>query len=150
MSTEENKEIIRRWIEVWNTGELGPLEELIAPDFVYHNASVTLRPESGSEWYRAHIAGVRGEFPDFHVTAEDLLADGDKVIGRWSWGGTHQGKAETPWGAIATAAGKKVTSTTITITRLANGRIAEEWWQLDRLGYLQQLGAIPTPAPVTT
>jgi predicted ester cyclase len=143
MSVEQNKAIIRRWIDVWNTGELEPLEEIIAPDYVRHGEGTTLRPESGPEWYKQQIAGARRAMPDFHVTTEDLIAEGDRVVGRWSWGGTREGQATTPWGATVESAGKQVKRTAITITRLADGKIAEEWWQLDRLEEWQQLGAIP-------
>lgn len=148
MSTEENKEIIRHWVDVWNTGNLEPLQELIAPDYVAHFQDRTMRPESGPEWYRQYIAQARTAFPDFHVTTEDLLTDGDKVVGRWAWSGTHLGDEKTPLGAIAPT-GRRIASTTITITRLADGKIAEEWWQEDRLSSLQQLGVIPAPVRET-
>ena len=147
MSIEENKAIVRRWLEAWNTGDVGPLQDLIAPDYVAHFSSRTVRPESAVEWYRQLISGDRFVYPDFHVTTEDLLADGDKVIGRWTWGGTNQGESKTPWGTIVPPTGKKVTSTCITITRIAGGKIAEEWWEIDGLSSLQQRGAIPTAAP---
>lgn len=146
MSTEQNKAIIRRWIEVWNTGELEPLEEIIAPDLVRHVEGTTSRTESGPEWYKQHIAGARTAMPDFHVTTEDLIAEGDRVVGRWSWGGTYQIALTTPWGATVESAGKQVKVAAMTITRLADGKIAEEWWLQDRLDQWQQLDAVPTPS----
>jgi C-1 hydroxylase len=147
MSTEENKAIVRRWLEAWNTGELGVLQELISPDFVAHFSSRTVRPESGPEWYRQRIGRVRTEYPDFHVTTEDLLADGDKVVGRWAWAGTSQGEATTPWGTAVPPTGSRVASTAVTITRVSGGRIAEEWWEQDTVGTLQQKGVLQTAAP---
>ena len=150
MSVEENKAIVRRWLEAWNTGELEVLRELIAPNYVHHSSVRTVQPESGPVWYTEFVSEVRTHFPDFHVTAEDLLADGDKVIGRWAWGGTHLVASTTPWGTIVPPTGRKVANTTITITRIADGKIAEEWWESDSLANLQQLGAVPSPSQATT
>jgi C-1 hydroxylase len=147
MSTEENKAIVRRWLEVWNTGDLEPLKDLIAPDYVMHFSSRTVRPESGPEWYAQYVREVLAVYPDFHVTAEDLLADGDKVIGRLAWTGTKLGESKTRWGALVPASGVKVAGTTFTIARLAGGRIAEEWWLIDVLTELQQLGVLPATVP---
>ena len=146
MPQEENKAIIRRLVEVWNTGELGVLKELIAPDYVRHYRSRTTRPESGPEWYRQWVTGTRTEVPDFHIAVEDLLADGDKVVYRATMSGTHGGESRTPWGTTVPPTGKKVTWTVIWIARIAGGKIAEDWLEDDELTYWQQVGAIPSPS----
>jgi predicted ester cyclase len=78
---------------------------------------------------------------------EDMIAEGDQVILRWMWHGTHTGDLLTPMMRLH-ATGKQVTVTGITIFRVASGRVVETWNQSDRLGMYQQLGLIPVPEPV--
>jgi predicted ester cyclase len=87
----------------------------------------------------AHMA-FAAAFPDGHVTTEDLVAEGDKVVERFSFRGTNIG----PFlGAPAT--GKQVITTGVAIFRIANGKIVEHWGENDALGVMQQLGLIPAP-----
>ena len=79
-------------------------------------------------------------FPDLHVTIEDVVAEGDRVVVRTTYTGTHQADLQ---GIPAT--GKTVSESAITIFRLANGKIAEGWLVADNLGLMQQLGVIPAP-----
>jgi predicted ester cyclase len=79
--------------------------------------------------------------PDFRVTIEDLVAEGEKVAVRRTYEGTHRGG---PLLGIP-ATGKRSQFGGISIFRLANGRIAEHWEQLDRLALMQQLGVVPAP-----
>jgi predicted ester cyclase len=81
-------------------------------------------------WYTA--------FPDGHAALEDLIAEGDKVVWRYTFRGTHQGEF---MGVPAT--GKVVTYTGIIISRIAGGKFVEDWESFDALGLMQQLGAIP-------
>ena len=137
----ENKALARRLLEeAFNAGRLDVAEELVASDFVGHDPSL---PEEvrGPAGLKELIAGYRTAFPDIHVTIEDQIADGDRVVTRWSAKGTHQGEL---MGMPAT--GKQATVTGITIDRIADGRIAESWNNWDTLGMMQQLGAIPAPA----
>lgn len=76
--------------------------------------------------------------PDFHVTMEDVIAEGDKVAGRWTAHGTHEDELV---GIPPT--GKEATWTGMTIYRLAGGEIVEAWWSRDMLGLLIQLGVVP-------
>ena len=78
--------------------------------------------------------------PDLHITVEDQVAEGDKVVTRYTTRGTHQG----PFMGIPPT-GKHVTVTGIVITRFANCKEVEEWANADWLGLLQQLGVVPTP-----
>jgi predicted ester cyclase len=80
----------------------------------------------------------RTGFPDIKVTVEDLVAEGEKVVARWTWRGTNQGEFQ---GMSPT--GKQVTGSGISIHRFANGKFAEAWVNFDTLGMLQQLGVIP-------
>ena len=80
-------------------------------------------------------------FPDLQAPVEEMIAEGDKVVVRWAWQGTHQGE----WQGI-TATGKQCQIEGITIYSLASGRIVNDRFQVHGLGLLQQLGAIPTPS----
>jgi steroid delta-isomerase-like uncharacterized protein len=142
MSTEENKATVRRYFEeVLNQGNLALVDELNAPNWVYHDPVVpdvrTL--EDYTQWFTA----IRSAFPDFHVTIEDLIAEGDQVVVRYTWRGTNTGDFVTPMPIPAT--GKQVTATGMSIVRFAGGKGVEVWNQTDSLGLFQQLGVIPAP-----
>jgi len=137
----ENKALARRLLEeAFNAGRLEVTDEIVASDFVGHDPAL---PEEvrGPGGLRELIDGYRAAFPDIHITIEDQIADGDRVVTRWSAKGTHQGVLMG-----MTATGKQATVTGITIDRIAAGRIAESWNNWDTLGLMQQLGAIPAPA----
>jgi predicted ester cyclase len=129
MSTDENKTLVRRLIEeVWNTSTYSELETLAAPSF--------------AESTRQTNQSIRSAFPDHANTIEDIIAEGDKVVVRWTLRGMHQGVLQSPLGPIPPT-GKQVTVTGIHIFRIADGKIAERWAETDMLDALQQLGAIP-------
>src|SRR5215208_5272338 len=94
------------------------------------------RPRAG-EAVHGHVP-LR--FPDLRFTIEDLAAEGDKVIARFTMSATHRGEL---WGIPLT--GKQLTLTAMEIYRIAEGKIDEQWVILDALGMMQQLGAIPEP-----
>ena len=138
MSVEDNKATARRWYEeVFNAGNMDLIHELFAPNFVDHDP---VNPLPGLEGVRQVVGMYRGAFPDLHITVEDQVAEGDKVVTRYTTRGTHQG----PFMGIPPT-GKHITVTGIVITRFANGQEVEEWANADYLGLLQQIGAIPTP-----
>ena len=137
MSTEENKALIRRFYEeVFNKRNLTALADFYAPDHVDH----TLPPglPAGPEGTRQAIATMLEGFPDLRVTIEDMVAEGDKVV---TWFTTH-GTQQRALGSIPPT-GKQVAVSTIEITRVADGKIAEDWGLDDRLGMMQQLGLVP-------
>ena len=139
MSTEENKAIDRRLFEEgWNQGNTAVFDEFIAADYIGHDPG---GPTHGLEGYKQFYAGVRSAFPDLHLTLEDHIAEGDRVVSRWTMTGTHLGELQdgTP------PSGKRMTITGMTITRYASGKLEEDWANYDALGLLQQIGAIPTP-----
>ncbi len=138
MSVEEHKAIQRRVYELFSSGNLAALEEVIAPDAVDHNAQPGMA--TGLEGVRQTLGMFRATFPDLRFTAEDMLAEGDRVAARITATGTHRGEFQ---GLPPT--GKQVTISGIEIVRIANGRVVERWGQFDFLGLLQQLGAIPAP-----
>ena len=144
MSTEENKAIMRRMYDAWNAGDMEALQDFIAPDYVHHRSGTTVQPESGPEFYRQWLTEHSTAFPDHHSKVDDLLADGDKVVSRWTVTGTQRCVESTPLGAIPPS-GKKVAVTGTTIARLAGSKIAKEWFEIDILGLLMQIGAIAAP-----
>jgi steroid delta-isomerase-like uncharacterized protein len=137
----ENKALSRRLLEeAFNKGNLDVIDELLATDFVNHDAALP-GPLVGIDAARASITGYRDAFPDLKITIEEQIADGDLVAMRWSARGTHQGEL---MGMAAT--GKQATVTGITIDKIVGGRIAESWTNWDTLGMMQQLGVVPALA----
>jgi steroid delta-isomerase-like uncharacterized protein len=139
MTEAENKAIARRFNEdVWGKGDEAALEELLAPDFVDHDALPGQTPDlEGHRWV---LAAFRGAFPDLGVTTEDVVAEGEKVVSRWTARGTHRGAL---MGIAPT--GNEVTIEGIDVLRVAGGRIQERWSRTNDLEMMQQLGAVPPP-----
>ncbi len=138
MSTEDNKALIRRFIEeVYIKKNLAALEELIASNHIDHSASAAGSP-AGPEGSKQLTGMMLRAFPDLYVTVEDMVAEGDKVVICMTMRGTQQGAL----GAIPPT-GKQVAVSTIDMVRIEGGKIAEEWGIDDRLGMLQQLGLVP-------
>jgi steroid delta-isomerase-like uncharacterized protein len=139
MSEAENKTIAQRFNEdVWGRGDQAVLEELLDPDFVDHDALPGQAP--GREGHKQILAAFRSAFPDLNVTTEDIVAEGDKVVSRWTARGTHRGEL---LGIAPT--GNGVTIKGIEVLRVAEGRIVERWAQFNDLEMMQQLGVVPPP-----
>ena len=140
MSAEQNKSIVRRWVEEgWNQRNTALIDELYTPNFYQHETG----PETvtSREALKPFVAAYLTAFPDLQFTIEDLIAEGDKVVWRFKATGTNSGSF---MGGPATG---KTASITGTITfRLEDSRIAEAWLNLDVLGMLQQMGIIPAMA----
>jgi steroid delta-isomerase-like uncharacterized protein len=137
MSTEANKRLIRRYTdELWNRGDLATADAIMAAGFVDHIPAPGQEP--GREGYKRFVAYFRTAFPDIQFTIEDLMAEGDRVMLRWSSQGSH--KAEL---AGIPATGKTVTITGIDIFQIAAGQITERWGERNMLSLMQQLGVIP-------
>lgn len=138
MSAQENKAIIYYGFdEAFNKGNLDILDEIFAPNCVGYDPT---QPEEvrGPKSVKQIINGFRTAFPDIHVTIEDQIAEGDKVVSHWTIRGTHQGDF-----AGMPPTGKQVTVTAIVIDRFCDGKIIEYWAYRNDLGMLQQLGIIP-------
>jgi steroid delta-isomerase-like uncharacterized protein len=136
--SEGNKNIVRRLVdEVWNKGNLSVADELFAPTYAHHDPST---PDVGrgpeSEKKRATL--YRTAFPDFRLTIEDLMAEGETVVARWSCRGTHKGDLS----GIAPT-GKQFTISGLSYVRFAGGKMVEGWINWDALGLMQQLGVVP-------
>lgn len=136
MSVEENKAIFRRIVEEgFNKGNLAIVDELVATNHVNHTDNV-----HGPEEYKQFITMYRTAFPDLHMTIEDQIAEGDKVVNRWTSRGTHKGDL---MGIPPT--GKQITVMGMYVARIIGGKIVEEWGNFDALGMMQQLGVVPPP-----
>ena len=136
--SEDAKRISRHLIEeVYNNGRLDLVDELIAPGYVGHDPSLP-RDTTGQAAEREIAAGYRAAFPDLVVTIEDQIAEGERVVTRWTARGTHTGDL---WGIPGT--GKEVTVTGTSIDRIKDDRIVESWSNWDALGLMQQLGVVP-------
>lgn len=137
--SEENKALIRRYYEeAWNKGNLAVLDEVVSPDYVDHNLPPELPPNRAG--LKQLMAMYQAAFPDTVMTIEDQIAEGDRVVTRWTARGTHKGDL---MGVPAT--GKAVTVTGIDISRIAGGQEVEHWGQFDLMGLMQQLGVVPPP-----
>ena len=135
--TEDNKALNRRFVEeVINQGNTDAIDELIDPGVVDHAAPPGF--PTGREGAKQFAAMMRSAFPDLHLTIEDMIAEGDKVVMRSTWSGTHEGEF---MGIPAT--GRRVTVSAIDISRVADGKMVEHWEQSDALGLMQQLGVVP-------
>jgi steroid delta-isomerase-like uncharacterized protein len=143
--SDANKNVVRRLFEeVWSKGNLSVADELFAPSYTHHDPST---PDVGrgpeSEKLRATL--YRTAFPDLRLTIEDLIAEGETVMARWSCRGTHKGDL----GGIAPT-GKQFTISGISIARFASGKMVEGWINWDALGLMQQLGVVPELAKAKT
>jgi len=132
MCTEDNKALARRGYNALNERNWAALKELVIPDVVLHNASMTIQ---GFEAYKQYISMHFTAFPDLRFTIEEMVAEGDTVVVRQTACGTHRGEL---MGIPPT--GKHVSTMGINIIRFANGKGVEEWFLGDALGLLQQFG----------
>ena len=140
MSTEENKAVVRRFLEgIFSQGDPDVVDELAVPDFVVHDPS-SEAGEVDVQGVKESITWSHSAFPNLRVTIEDQVAEGDKVATRWTVRGTHQGEM---MGAAAT--GNQVTFTGTQTDYISGGRIVESWSNWDTLGMLGQIGAVPAP-----
>lgn len=140
MSLEANKAVVRRYYEeVLNAGRVDVLDELAAQDYVEHDPFPGQGNGRGDLERRA--ATLIEAFSPCTFTIEDLVAEGDKVVVRWSSSGTHSGEF---LGIPATH--RSYTISGIDIHRVEDDKLAEHWHVVDQLSQLQQLGLIPAPA----
>ena len=137
MSTEQNKAIVRRFLEDYTPAVV---DDLLVPNYIHHDPSLPPELQSGREAYKQINSMFRFAFPDLKVNVEDLVSEGNKVAARWIWGGTHRGDM---MGIPPT--NKQVAATGTSIHRVAEGKIVESWFNFDALGMMQQLGVVPMP-----
>lgn len=139
MSAKENKALyMRNELKIWNEGDIAVADGYYAPDVIVHDAPPDFPP--GIEGIKQGIAMWRAALPDLYITADDVIAEGDKVVARWTMRGTHKGEL-----LGIPASGQQVEFKGITIVRFQDGKLAETWSASDQLALMQQIGAIPTP-----
>ena len=133
MSTEENKTLAQHSWELLRNMDI--LEEVYDTDLVWHEPDQDIQ---GMEQARQFVSMFLSAFPDLQATVEDAIAEGDKVVTRWTLRGTHQGEIEE----FGPPTGKQIEVKGITIHRIEDGKIVEEWERYDNLSMLQQLGLV--------
>jgi predicted ester cyclase len=157
MSKETNRALIQELTnEVWNAGNLSRLEALYAPDSVQRTLPKLT----------ATVAGLRGALPNLHLTVDESIADGDKVVTRWTIHGTNLGRLEDLSG-IDVLGGKhrgedfieplvdisptdrNVAIGGVSVFYVQNGKVASSWGLIDRPGLLRQLPVFPSPGLAT-
>jgi steroid delta-isomerase-like uncharacterized protein len=133
MQPEEIKTIVRREIgEFWNNGDLGAANEVIASDYVLHEAAEEIK---GIDSFKVFVKDFRTAFPNAHFDIDDVIVEGKKVVVRYTFRGKHDGN----YCGIAPT-NKEVKATGIRFSRMADGKIQETWNYLDKLSILTQLG----------
>jgi steroid delta-isomerase-like uncharacterized protein len=141
MLTEQNKRQMRRFFEAFNAGKLDDMFEAMSPEIVFYGAT-TGKPE-GIDGAREWFTMLHNAFPDLRITVESMEADDDKVVIQQSFTGTHKGQFR---GVAPT--GRHVTVKSTDLIRFADGKHVEQWNNLDVLGLMQQIGAVPAPDQV--
>ena len=138
MSAEENKAVIRRWIEASNDRDLQAEADVLAPGYVAHVPGAP-GPLDLEAW--TQFSGSFAEaFPDIRLTVEDIFSAGEKVAARVAFHGTHRGEFQ---GIAPTC--KEVAFSSIEVNRVVGGKVEEHWVELDLLGLMQQRGALSEP-----
>jgi steroid delta-isomerase-like uncharacterized protein len=128
-----NKEVVRNLYEVsLNTGDVGRLDRWIAPDFQGPAGDV------GPAAFARTVSELRAAFPDRRYTVEEVIEEGDRVALRWTLTGTHEGRFRG-----FAPSGKRISGLGFGIFQLRDGKIVRSWIQTDRLGFLEQIGALP-------
>ena len=135
--SEENKAIARKFIRMMELGDPSMADDIVSADYYNHDAP---DPSIGIEGIKATAEMLKKALPDAKASIEFQVAEGDKVVNRYSWSGTHQDEI---FGIPAT--GKQVSWTITTVFTIADGKIQEAWTNWDQWGLMQQLGVFPTP-----
>jgi len=144
MHVDENKVLVRRYLEAFHAGNLAAIDELFPAHYIRHIPAYWPEPGRGPEHIRQVISGFRNAFPDLHFTVEDQIAEGETVVTRWTVYGTHKGELRG-FARDIPPTGKQVTVTGIIIDRFVGGKFIESWITWDVLGLLQQLGVVRLP-----
>jgi len=143
MSEAENRKLFQRYFDVVaNEGNLDLADEIFASDYQHHDpANPDPRPVVGPQGVRDHLTSLRDAFPDLIFDIDDMVAEGDQIIVRWTARGTNTGDY---FGMPAT--GKSIEITGMNTWRTRDGQAIEGWVNRDDMGLLQQLGVVPAPS----
>lgn len=138
--SEENKALARRALEdVYSGRNPDAADEIYSPDFVDHDPATPEDMRHGPEGIKQQAAMYQSAFADLKVTVDDQIAEGDRVVTRWVARGKHEGELM----GVAPS-GQQVEISGITIGRVAEGKVEEEWTSWDGLGMMEQIGALPS------
>lgn len=139
---DDNKALVlRHYHEIDVKWNLDAADDQLSADFVDHTAPPGTLP--GPAAVKQYLAELHAAIPDLQLSVDDIIAEGDKVVARNTWRGTHRG---TLWGMPAT--NRSFVMEGVVVWRIANGKIAERWATIDRFGLFQQLGVLPSAAGV--
>ena len=141
MSIQSNKALVERAYAAWNAGQqqyADWISEAVAAKVKMHVPQGDL---TGVDMYRAYYYEIHAAFPDGRVTVDELIAEGDTVIGRYTFSGTNTGKLLT----MPKITGKPASFVVIDVWHLVDGELVEFWETYDRFGMLEQLGAVREP-----
>lgn len=140
MSRDDPKGIVSKYIEeVWNNANLAALDDLTGPMYTYHLGG---QPPWDVASMQRFLQAVHMAFPDWRVQIQEIISEGNTVAARWTGRVTHEGVFH---GIPPT--GKQIFVCGINVYLIENGKISQEWEQMDSLGMLQQLGVLPPPKP---
>jgi len=134
LTEEEAEALFEPYLKIYNEGNLAIADDVIHPEFVLHHCNF---PEDlvGIDAFKAFIANNAAAFPDFKLTFDKIITKGDKIVTLWTAEGTNTG----PLGELPPT-GKKVRISGLAISRIADGKFAEEWLYFNFLDFYQQLG----------
>jgi len=143
ITEEEAKAFIEHVLEIWNDGNLDLVDDVYATEIVVHSSPF---PEDivGIEGLKNWVTGTRTAFPDFHMTFDEIIVKGDKIVTRWTATGTNTDTLSMPLGDLAPT-GKKIHISGFAINRVENRKAVEELVVYNVLDMLQQLGFTLTP-----
>lgn len=137
MTTEQNKKLSNLINEdIISQGNLALADKILSHDYIDHNALPGLA--SGIAGFKQGVEVYRNAFSNLKISVDDMIAEGDKVVTRWTATGTHDGEL---MGIPPT--GSKVAVTGISIDRIAGGKVVEHWDVFDQMGMMQQIGVVP-------
>ena len=142
MPPDQHKALLRRFIDLWNSGQIDAADEFVSPQLVDHSLPPGLPP--GLVGFKLLVQTFRDAFPDLHITIDEIAAQSDRATARVTFRGTHRGEFQ----GIPTT-GKTFTMGAIGILRFERATVVEHWAVLDLLGLLQQLGAAPAMSDVS-
>ena len=140
MSHEENKATVHRYWEGFNSHNLQVWDEECTPNFINHDPGLPVQ-DADLNTVKEIIGGLQTAFPDLKSAEEDLISEGDKIVVRRTFTGTHKGEF---MGVPAT--GNAVKFSGIFIDNLTDGKINEQWVVFDTFGLMKQIGAVPDPS----
>jgi len=141
LDVEKNKTIARHFVQIWGKGDLSLIDELASPEITMYYPAFPRVVNGITGLKKFFTVGIPSIFGDRDVQVDEVIAEGEKVVLRWSFSLTHKG--EWPQGTPAT--GKRLKWTGITIYRIVNGRVVDEKGEEDYFGAFRQLGIIPNP-----